>query len=175
MASPSRKSKEAVIPHASSLALLLLLRLLTHKVRITIPRINLPLARLQVLLDGAETAQSIGVIGFNAPKQLIGRSILGNHLVGLVNAFLVGDLGIVFVDLLFGAADPDALVGFGFGRGGGVAGGFGLDGHWVGGHCIRDGDGGGGHGVGEGRVSHCWHVCWRGGWRRRGLLNGRWL
>jgi hypothetical protein len=47
--------------HASSslLLLILLLNLVTHKVRITIPRINLPLSRLQILLNSTEFPQSV--------------------------------------------------------------------------------------------------------------------
>lgn len=136
-------------------SLLRLVPLFADKVRITISRIDLPLARLQILLDSAESAQCVGVIRLNDPEQLVGRGCLRNHFVGLVDTFFMCDLGVVFVDLLLGAANPDAI-GLGLGRR--CAGRLGVDGDWVVWHGIGDWDGGCGHAVGNCAISHGRHA-----------------
>lgn len=139
-----------------------LLRLVTHKVCVAVSRVDLPLSRLKVILDGAEVAQSVGVVRLDDPEQLVGRGALRNHLVGLVDAFLVSDLGVVLVDLLLGAANPDTILG---GLRSDSAGSLGVHRNGVVGHGISDWNGGAGETEGVSTVSHASHGDLGDGWK----------
>lgn len=160
-----------IAPGASSR----LLRLVTHKVCVAVSRVDLPLSRLKVILDGAEIAQSVGVVGLDDPEQLVGRGALRNHLVGLVDAFLVSDLGVVLVDLLLGTTDPDTILG---GLRSDSAGSLRVHRNGVVGHGISDWNGRAGETEGVSTVSHASHGDLGNGWKgcslgRGDLLNGR--